>query len=74
MKGGEPVETGVSAASRLVTPQSERREHPSNGRTMPQYMLLMYQPAEGGPRNAASELITSREDMAEEHQRWLASL
>ena len=38
---------------------------------MPQYMLLMHQPAEGGPRNAAGEPITSPEAMAEEHQRWV---
>ncbi len=37
---------------------------------MPNYMLLMYQPAEGGPRKADGSPITEPEDWAVENKRW----
>ena len=37
---------------------------------MPQYMLLMYQPSEGGPRKADGSPITEPEDWAAERARW----
>jgi hypothetical protein len=37
---------------------------------MPNYMLLMYQPTEGGPRKADGSPITAPEDWAVENERW----
>jgi hypothetical protein len=37
---------------------------------MPQYMLLMYQPADGGPRKADGSPVTEPEDWAAERKRW----
>jgi hypothetical protein len=38
---------------------------------MPQYLLLMYQPADGGPRKEDGSVITDPEDFKAEHQRWM---
>jgi hypothetical protein len=38
---------------------------------MPQYLLLMYQPADGGPRKADGSVITDPEDFKAEHERWM---
>ena len=38
---------------------------------MPEYVLLMYSPAEGGARKADGTVITDPEDFKAEHQRWM---
>jgi hypothetical protein len=38
---------------------------------MPEYVLLMYGPAEGGARKADGTVITDPEDFKAEHQRWM---
>ena len=38
---------------------------------MPEYALLMYNPAEGGPRKADGTVITDPDDFKAEHQRWM---
>ena len=38
---------------------------------MPEYVLLMYQPTDGGPRKADGSVITDPEDFKAEHERWM---
>jgi len=38
---------------------------------MPEYVLLMYSPSEGGARKADGTVITDPEDFKAEHQRWM---
>jgi hypothetical protein len=39
---------------------------------MPQYMLLLYQPSDGVPRDSAGKPLTTPEDWAAERPRWEA--
>jgi hypothetical protein len=39
---------------------------------MPQYMLLMYHPSDGGPRDSSGQPLSTPEDWAAERERWAA--
>jgi hypothetical protein len=64
------VESGRGAASYCTRPPTGRSANPSKETTMPQYMLLMYQPSDGVPRDSEGQPLTTPEGWAAEREKW----